>query len=266
MIVFERLGGWGLGNSLFQIATTCAMAHDNNTSYAFPSDCEFRKQYFNSNSIFKQELSWINPSEIKGFKRWGEGSIKYVIPPVLGENTVIDGFFQSEKYFKHIRSRILDIFDIKEEHKNNLRSTYNHLINDKSCVISFRRGEDYYRANEMRILEMDYYKSAISKFDADTLFVVFSDNINWCKEHLFFIKKKVFVGTGNNVLDLHLMSCFKNNIIANSTFSWWGAWLGESDKIVYMPSPSNNWFSDSYYDKNKHHGFQCLASKDWIIL
>src|ERR1035437_1583160 len=247
MITFERLGGWGLGNSMFQIATTIAVARDNHTNYAFPSNCNFRRQRFHDgNSMFKRELPWTD-QDLSGFGHWGTGDIRYVVPPPINSDTNIDGFFQSERYFKHHRSEILDVFALKDEHEAMLRTKYANLLNDKSCVISFRRGEDYYRANELKILDMQFYKSAMSKFDDDTLYVIFSDNLDWCKEHLFFIKNKVFVGNGDNVLDMHLMSYFKNNIIANSTFSWWGAWLGRTDKIVYMPNPSNNWFSDLYY-------------------
>lgn len=265
MITFQRLGGWGLGNSLFQIATTVAIARDNQTDYAFPHDCNFRRQRFHGSSMFKNELPWTN-RDLSTFKHWGTGDIRYIQPPKITQDTNIDGFFQSERYFKHHRSAIQEVIALKPEHEFMLRTKYKHLLNDKSCVMSFRRGEDYYRADELKVLDLQFYKGAMSKFDDDTKYVIFSDNLEWCKKHLSFIKNKEFVSAGDNVLDMYLMSYFKNNIIANSTFSWWGAWLGRQDKIVYMPNPSNNWFSDLYYSTRRHHGFQSLACENWIIL
>ena len=265
MITFQRLGGWGLWNSLFQIATTVAIARDNQTDYAFPHDCNFRRQRFHGSSMFKHELPWTI-QDLSKFKHWGTGDIRYIQPPKITQDTNIDGFFQSEQYFKHHRSAIQEVLALKPEHESMLRSKYAHLLNDKSCVMSFRRGEDYYRADELKVLDLQFYKGAMSKFSDDTKYVIFSDNLEWCKKHLNFIKNKEFVSAGDNVLDMYLMSYFKNNIIANSTFSWWGAWLGRQDKIVYMPNPSNNWFSDFYYSTRRHHGFQSLACENWIIL
>ena len=197
---------------------------------------------------------------------WGTGDIRYVKPPLMNKDMIIDGFFQSEKYFAHHREEVKSLFSLKPSEFAKVVDAYAPFAHAKTCAISFRRGVDYYTSREMRILDMAYYKAAIERFDPDTLFVVFADNLDWCREHLHFIRNKVFVTLGDNVLDLHLMSMFRNNIIANSTFSWWGAWLGQEDKTVYMPSPSSNWFSDTYYSQNRHHGFQSLACKDWIIL
>lgn len=121
MIIFERLGGWGLGNSLFQIATTVGIAKNNNTDFFFPSDCAFRKNRYNPiNTMFKYELPWINISSLNNnFRRWGTGEIGYFEPPSFTENTIIDGFFQSEKYFQHARSELLELFSLRDDIKKN---------------------------------------------------------------------------------------------------------------------------------------------------
>lgn len=94
------------------------------------------------------------------------------------------------------------------------------------------------------LLTPAYYDEAVnvmsSKLETPTLFI-FSDDIGWVKENLFDDLDVVFVDSGSAELDLHLMSLCKHNIIANSTFSWWGAYLNTNmNKIVVAPK---NWFS-----------------------
>jgi hypothetical protein len=264
MITFERLGGWGLGNSLFQIATTVAIAIDNNTDYSFPDDCNFRRVRYNENGIFKKELPWVKFNEVTYNQGWGIGDIKYQQPPMFNHNTKIDGFFQSEKYFKHIREEILNLFDIKDDIKDYLKEKYKDFLEQKSCTIHVRRN-DYFTARELRVLDVDYYKSAIKHFDSDTHYVIFSDDIEWCKNNFDFLEKKTFIEENHDLKEMYLMSFFKNNIIANSTYSWWGAWLGDNNKVV-MPNPETTWFSDIYYEEHKHNkGFNDLICKNWII-
>ena len=121
----------------------------------------------------------------------------------------------------------------------------------------------------MKVIDTEYYKSAIKRFANDTLFVIFSDDIEWCKHNLDFITNKIFINENNDILELYLMSYFKNNIIANSTFSWWGAWLGENNKVI-MPNPSNNWFSDFYYKEKELQNINCeyesIIPNNWIVI
>lgn len=265
MIVFERLGGWGLGNSLFQAATTVAIARDNNTTYFFPHNCNFRRARYNENTIFKKELPWIDITDTTFESYWGIGDIKYQKPPLFDQDTKIDGFFQSEKYFKHIREEILELFDIKDDIKDSLKQKYKSLLEQKSCTIHVRRN-DYFTAKELRILDIDYYRSAIKHFDSDTHYVIFSDDIEWCKSSFDFLEKKTFIEEKHDLKEMYLMSFFKNNIIANSTYSWWGAWLGNSNKVI-IPNPETNWFSDIYYQEHKHNtGFSDLICENWIVV
>jgi hypothetical protein len=264
MIIFDRLGGWGLGNSLFQIATTIAIAIDNNTDFYFPNNCAFiKKKYIN---YLKNEIPIIDTkiyNEIN-FNKWGIGDpIRYIKPPLF-KDAIIDGFFQTDKYFIHVRDKILEFIDIKDEYKIYLKNKYEKILNNNSCSLHVRRG-DYLNAREMKILSVDYYKNAIKQFDENTLFVIFSDDIEWCKTYLDFIKNKIFINENNDILELFLMSYFKNNIIANSTFSWWGAWIGNNNKVV-MPNPNNNWFSDIFYKENTNNNYNLIIPKDWIII
>ena len=265
MIVFERLGGWGLGNSLFQIATTMGIADDNNTSFAFPDVCNFRRVRYGVNSEFKHELPWINLNSLTDVNHWGIGDIKYVKPPKFNNDTIIDGFFQSEKFFKHVRENVVELFSIRDDIKNRLINDYSELINGQTCTLHVRKGDSLLNP-DMNVLSLDYYKDAVSRFDDDTTFVIFSDDIQWCKDNLNFIKNKTFINERSDFTELHLMSMFKNNIIANSTFSWWSAWLGNNNNVI-SPDPTNNWFSERYYKEKSHNkSFSDLVCENWTLI
>jgi hypothetical protein len=264
MIIFERLGGWGLANSLFQIATTVSIARLNNTSYAFPDNCSFRFSRHNPNNtakrLFKHELPWVSFEDISkvGFERWGFGGVGFKQLPIINKLMVIDGFFQSEKYFKDYRGEIIELFKLKDEHIEYIDSKYKYLLNDNSCVIHMRRG-DYATARELIILNIEYYKKAVELIGEDKQFIIFSDDISWCKNNFDFLDNKLFIEEQNDLLELHLMSLFSNHIIANSTFSWWGAWLANNSNVI-MPDPKKQWFSEQYYSER-----QCDSNYDDLI-
>jgi hypothetical protein len=271
MIIFERLGGWGLGNSMFQIATTISIATENNVPYFFPNYGNFKTERYDKCQIFKNKLPFIELSTLNKLKikRWGHGDFKYIKPPSFDKNdiVIIDGFFQCEKNFNNIRNIIKDIFEISDNYKIYLKQKYKDILIDNACSLHVRRG-DYATAKEMKILSIDYYKKAVTYFPEDTLFVVFSDDINWCKSNFDFIKNKTFIEEKNDILELTLMSYFNQNIIANSTFSWWGSWLGEQRKVI-SPNPHNNWFSDWFY-KQEHcvrlNEYDSLICENWITI
>ena len=112
-------------------------------------------------------------------------------------------------------------------------------IDENNISIHIRR-TDYVTSNGYHpVQSIEYYKQAIEIIgDYDNIFV-FSDDINWCKENLKF-DNMIFVDGNDDVEDMWLMSICNHNVIANSSFSWWGAWLNNNpDKKVIAP---NNWF------------------------
>jgi hypothetical protein len=127
-----------------------------------------------------------------------------------------------------------------------------------------RRGDSVLPVEGKVVLPMDYYSDAISLFKqrlADPTFFVFSDDLPFVKENLPRDQKVVFVGHNDTFTaheDLRLMSACHHHIIANSTFSWWGAWLNpRPDKMVIAP---RNWYvgKDSYYPN--------LCPPDWMLV
>jgi len=151
------------------------------------------------------------------------------------------GYWQSYKYFEHLASELknkLMFIPIVDPQNLNLLKK----INVKNSVsIHVRRG-DYNNHPEFGgICELSYYKNAIKVIDKEIenpFYVVFSNDINWCKENLK-LPSAVYVdwnGGEKSFRDLQLMSLCQNNIIANSSFSWWGAWLNcNAGKIVIAP-------------------------------
>ena len=161
------------------------------------------------------------------------------IPNPLESNYYLDGYWQSEKYFKEIESLIREDFKPSDETIDKLLKT--PLI-DKNTISLHIRRTDYVTSNGYHPVQtIEYYKKAIDIIgDYDYIFV-FSDDLKWCKENLNF-ENMIFIDGFTDIEDLYLMSMCKNNIIANSSFSWWGAWLNTNpDKKVIAPI---RWFGD----------------------
>lgn len=167
-------------------------------------------------------------------------------------NTFIEGFFQSEMYFKCIEGTLREDFKFAKLPDDNNRKVLS-LINNTATSVSLhiRRG-DYVEKKRYKDTyaecSLDYYMRAIKYFEKRfpefTVFV-FSDDMNWVKDNLRLPCKCVYVSHNkgkSSYEDLRLMSSCTHHIIANSTFSWWGAWLNPNkDKIVIAPK---KWFSD----------------------
>jgi hypothetical protein len=184
-------------------------------------------------------------SEVKPQYIYYEGDFKFN-PQVLslGTNTDLSGYFQTEEYFKKCREEILEIFTFKEEYvkeaKFFLEKIHSLSIGKDIVSLHVRRGDYTLYPNHHPVCSVEYYQSAIEKFDLkNSLFLVFSDDIEWCKKE-FSGNNFIFSDTKNPYVDLAIMTMCDHHIIANSSFSWWGAWLNPSeDKIVVAPS---RWF------------------------
>jgi len=288
-MIITRITG-GLGNQMFQYAIAKSMAKKNDD--IFKLDISFYPKQI----LRKYELNYFNIEEnIAGEKecitlRGSEGFI-YKVRNKLGlkvnrpkeytfENNLtlfdkevydkqgdmyLDGFWQNENYFKMIRENIINDLTprntISKEailHLENIKST-------TSVSLHVRRGDyvsDRHTNSVHGICNLDYYKKAISyvnKKAKEPVFYIFSDDIPWCKKNFDFLENKIFVDdTKSPFDDLELMKNCQHHIIANSTFSWWGAWLNENeDKIVIAPKV---WFlQDKWKNLN-------LASNEWIKL
>lgn len=255
-VVSNLMGG--LGNSLFQIAT------------GYSTSIRDKKEFFcNSNipnnphkpisSYFNNMLRNVKFDDKKineiNFTENGFGFKKI---PFVDGNLRLTGYFQSEKYFKDNRDLILELFKIDINTQNFLNKKYSHLFKNKTCSVHVRRN-DYVKLQDYHtLLDVNYYRESIEIIRDDTHYLIFSDDINWCKENLTFIKNPIFIEGDLDYQNLYLMSFCDNNIIANSSFSWWGAWLNKNkDKIVISPK---NWFGI----KNKHLETKDIYCENWM--
>lgn len=161
------------------------------------------------------------------------------IKGIAAEDYYLSGWWQNENCFFDVRDIVVNKFS----KANILLEDYIPGSNKKNTVAVHVRRGDYVQSEELNILTIDYYKKAIDYVESkenDLLFVFFSDDSEYVKEEFGFIKDKIIVSQntkGDSYKDMLLMSKCKHNIIANSTFSWWGAYLNmHTDKIVVAPS------------------------------
>jgi hypothetical protein len=170
----------------------------------------------------------------------------------LDGNLLLDGFWQSEKYFKKYEDEIVDLLDLQ------IDSKFNDLNFSGSCSVHIRRTDYLNSPNYHLNLTSDYYNKALEKINPKGNIFVFSDDIQWCKNSLKY-PNMIFMEGNTNLEDLKLMSHCEDNIIANSSFSWWAAWLNKNkNKKVIAPS---RWFGPegpSYRDILPNEWIQML--------
>lgn len=249
MITFSKLGTYGrLGNQMFQFAAAKAAALNCSAAFAIPVENHELNKHFNLNC--KQYSLQQNSHLINKLKIYNETIFNYDSKiESIGDGTDLAGYFQSEKYFKKIEQEIRQDFNFKEDIKNNC-VTYINLFKEKHGkeIVSLHvRRTDYVNLQNFHPLcTAEYYNNAMQQFK-DAVYLVFSDDITWCKENL---KNGNYIFSENKTAaeDLCSMSLCDHNIIANSSFSWWGAWLNQnSNKKVVAPQ---RWFGPAYVDKN----------------
>lgn len=254
-----------LGNQMFQLAAAIGIANEKGFGVGIPIENCTREMgngpidpktglhinvkcdlldCFNIPSRYLMPISEINPQYI-----YYEGDFKFN-PQVLSlnPNTDLSGYFQTERYFKKYREEILEIFTFKEEYegkaRNFLLEKVYPLSSSKNIVsLHVRRGDYTLYPNHHPVCSDEYYQSAMGNFDIkNSIFLVFSDDIEWCKKK-FEGDNFIFSDSNNPYVDLAIMSMCDHYIIANSSFSWWGAWLNRSEgKKVIAPS---RWFGTS---------------------
>lgn len=220
----------------------------------FASVCEIRKLLKNNivRKLLRKILGCLSTQYI-------ENNPYYFNVNILNmDNVYLDGYWQNEKYFKDYRKNIIEHFKIKKELSND-NNLYLDMINSYANSVSLHiRLGDYMTETNKKIYggicTPEYYKKAIKYFEDNfetPVFFIFSNNITSVKQFMDS-RKYVLVNCNdekNAWADLYLMSKCKHNIIANSTFSWWGAWLNQNkNKIVLAPPRMMNTIqSDDIY-------------------
>jgi hypothetical protein len=247
----------GLGNQMFQIAVAYSLAKENDDEFGFNFDtCNTPNQgkpsNFYKNTIFKKIPTFTNYN-FNNFYREPSFSFKKI--PYI-ENLYLDGYFQSEKYFINYKDEIKNLFVLDEEYS---KSFFNSLPKDSTYTsIHIRRG-DYVHGNYNFhfTCDIDYFKNVIS-FLEDTKFIIFSDDLEWAKDN-FNGDNFIYPNINDDVKEMSVMSNCHNNIISNSTFGWWGAYLNSNvNKKVIAPK---RWFNFA-----GPQDYQDVVPSEWITI
>jgi len=226
---------------MFQIAATVGYAKKYNVPYMFPKwkhQNEFELP--NENFVHKRALRFKNKHNEPGYT--------YSEIPFKPEMN-LHGYFQSYKYFDHCKDYIKQIFTPKEPEDTELFRGI--------CAIHVRRG-DYLKFPKFHPVQtMEYYHKAMEKVSCNR-YLIFSDDVKWCERH-FKGNEFIVSEPASSAIDFKMMMACEKFIIANSSFSWWAAWLGEAEeKVVVAPK---NWFGKKLAPT---HPTKDLIPEDWI--
>ena len=176
------------------------------------------------------------------------------------DDVYLDGYWQNELYFSDIREELLrDLTSISS--MSDLGVVYMEGIKKSNSVSLHVRRGNYLNLKNFNVLDIDYYMKAVEYIRKNVekpTFYIFSDDLEWCKNSLGFLDNCVFVdSTKTEIDDLKLMSFCQHNIIANSSFSWWGAWLNQNcKKTVIAPK---DWLLNDPGSSN-------VILSDWVKL
>ncbi len=277
MIGYNRLGSNGfLGNQMFQYAGLRGIAANMNYKWVIPSpDSYYDANYglfdcFKMGSVSSDNFGLINSkSHATGLCHF-DNELFNNCP----DNVSLNDYFQSEKYFKNVEHIIRKDFTFKDEILETCKPFIESL--HKPVFLHVRRG-DYLNVPDFHpVCSIDYYRKSLSYFDDDCEIVICSNDIEWCKNQELFSSDRFLISEGNdryehktmvvggwdNVLipyyDLCLMSLCSGAIIANSSMSWWGAWLQNNVEKVIAPK---EWFGPAANNDTKD-----LYSNNWMVI
>jgi len=228
-----------LGNQLFQIAATLAYSWDYDAIPIFPDlhKEEDRISYNRDRIFFRLNPSMPSRPFINVFNEKNAYSPERI---PFKRDLILCGYFQSWKHFHHHRNQILPILAPSEHILDKLHCKYQKLLAQPNTVAVHVRthNKDLHDKKLGPFMGFDYFRNALKCFSDDSIFVIFSDRIGWCKKNFsIFQKNNYMIIEGNDgIEDFFLMSMMRHTIIANSSYSWWAAYINQNpDKIVIAP-------------------------------
>jgi hypothetical protein len=257
MIGFNHIGRHGrLGNQMFQYATLRGIAETKGYEFCIP-ESTFKNEWEDHQLFEAFTLPNLKNKKFLSANYYQEKQYNYSQGYVdeCPDNVNLFGYFQTEKYFSHIADSIREDFTFKSEVLDPCKEAF-----DFGEIISLhvRRTDYVEKSDDHPLCPMKYYEDALSKFDSDLPVLIFSDDTKWCKEQELFKPDRFMVSESNwNLVDMCLMTMCSHHIIANSSFSWWGAWLSGSDDVI---APAR-WFGDKGYTAN--HNTEDIVPDRW---
>lgn len=249
-----------LGNQLFQYAFLFALSKEKGYKFSLPPNGHYYKnieKYASSNSIFDC-FDLVEPilQTKKKLPIFREKYFHYdqSFPLRYPDNVDYYGYFQSAKYFNKYKTELLSHLKFKQEH---ILKCDNTLDYENIVSLHVRRG-DYVGNLHHPTITTPYIHEAKSQFP-NKKFLVFSDDINWCKSQNI---GDYYSQNSSDCVDLYQMTLCSGSIVANSSFSWWGAYLGRQKEKVIAPK---HWFNDTKYFIHKKNTSD-IYCQDWIVI
>ena len=266
MLANDDLGNLGrLGNQMFQYTSLRGLAAKHGYEYCLPPRAVVATRDSNCVNSDITMFECFNipdaPKHVTNFQKVMESNfgLDENLWNNCPDNISLYGYFQTEKYFKHIEDDIRTAFTFADVIKQPTEEAFNSNFGDTEVIaIHLRRG-DYLKYPHHPVQTLDYYSQGLSYMPEDIPVMIFSDGIEWCKEQDLFQGERFLFAEGNSTgVDLCLQSLCTYHIIANSSFSWWGSWLAKSKKTV---APSI-WFAGPDASKD----LSDLYCPGWIVI
>jgi hypothetical protein len=284
MIGFDSIGTVGrLGNQMFQHAALKGIARHCGFSYCIPPqhpqtqiDNYGLLEAFEMKNVDNVKFSY-NMIPVQELHFHFDEKIFNECP----DHSNLVGFFQTEKYFKHVEEEIREDYTFKSEWLNPCLYFMSQFEGQEVVFLHVRRGDPnladkrgfkwaYVNLQDQHPVQpLEYYEEALKHFPDDMPVLIFSDSIDWCKEQDIFKPDRFMFSEPEDkyddgalvpYVDLCLMSLCSHAIIANSSMSWWGAWLQKnSNKKIISPKM---WFGSTY----AHNNTKDLIPDTWMVI
>jgi len=257
IITCEFMGG--LGNQLFQAAHVIAQSYRTKRSPLFRPKSETNRQgreiknYVDNIFSKLKFVDIINNCDVVREIDWSYNQVQ-----PLDKNTTFWGYFQSEKNFEEYKKQIVDLFKPKQEFISKIYGLYPRIMNEKTISVHVRRGDSFSAQNIHPMVTKSYIDKCLGLLEEYSHIFCFSDDKEWVKNNLDY-ENITFVEGLEDYEELWMMSLCQFNIIPNSTFSWWAAYLNQNpNKRVMVPSI---WFGPDGPENYKD-----IYVPDWEII
>lgn len=258
----------GLCNLMFVVAAAISISKKYGVEFCIPGldgHLTYVKNFYGK--------EWI-PNEYKNYIfhnvnscGYPTGTKRYEFPfhftniHIEEKDAVISGHFQSELYFIEHRDIVLEQFREKKPVTDIINQKYESILNYKITSLHVRRTDYLNYPDHHPLPGIEYYRESIDLLNKDTeLFILFSDDLEWAKENICPINKEIkIINEEKDYICMYLMARCHNNIIANSSFSWWGAYLNPNNKKTIIAP--QKWFGKAY---DGICDYKDVIPKSWI--
>ena len=255
-----------LGNQMFQYASLKGIARNRGFDYMVAHNADVVVDSL-GNKLYTE---LFNPFDIV-VKQGVLDTQQYIQEPhfqfseelfnTCPDNSSLVGYYQTPKYFNHIKDEIRSDFTFRPEILEPCKEMMEEMV--EPVALHIRRGDFITNVENHYNQDLEYYEEALTKFEKNRQVIIFSDDTEWCNKQKLFAPDRFLIAEGNSpYVDMCLMTMCSGFIIANSTFSWWPAWLSvaEDKKVVYP----KQWFGVTGYTKD--HDVTDLFPRRWIKL